>query len=130
MSSTNNIIFSLSPISYNPVILPKTKSVDIKIIDSRVNSTTWNLYASIEKEPISENGFYLVSAVIFEKFDGDIISLSTTPILIFTSTDTNEDVKVYDITWSVEKGQLLSLEKNALEINEEYNTKVIWNIEE
>lgn len=130
MSSTNNIIFSLSPISYNPVILPKTKSVDIKIIDSRVNSTTWNLYASIEKEPISENGFYLVSAVIFEKFDGDIISLSTTPILIFTSTDTNEDVKAYDITWSVEKGQLLSLEKNALEINEEYNTKVIWNIEE
>lgn len=130
MSSTNNIIFSLSPISYNPVILPKTKSVDIKIIDSRVNSTTWNLYASIEKEPISENGFYLVSAVIFEKFDGDIISLSTTQILIFTSTDTNEDVKVYDITWSVEKGQLLSLEKNALEINEEYNTKVIWNIEE
>ncbi len=130
MSSTNNIIFSLSPISYNPVILPKTKSVDIKVVDSRVNSTTWNLYASIEKEPISENGFYLVNAVIFEKFDGDIISLSTTPVLIFTGTDTKEDVKVYDITWSVEKGPLLSLEKNALEINEEYNTKVIWNIEE
>ena len=88
------------------------------------------MYASIEKEPISENGFYLVSAVIFEKFDGDIISLSTTPVLIFTSTDIKEDVRVYDITWSVEKGPLLSLEKNALEINEEYNTKVIWNIEE
>lgn len=44
-SAPNNVVFSLNPISTLPVILPKSDSTSLKIVDSRVNSTPWKLYA-------------------------------------------------------------------------------------
>lgn len=44
-SAPNNVVFSLNPISTLPVILSKSDSTSLKIVDSRVNSTPWKLYA-------------------------------------------------------------------------------------
>ena len=48
--ATKMIVFELSPISLNPILCPKKESIIIHVTDTRVNSTNWRLYATLEKE--------------------------------------------------------------------------------
>lgn len=139
MEVDNNIVFSLTPILFSPVILPKTKEIVLKIVDSRVTKTSFKIYVSLEKEISSENGFTLEGAVIFKTFDEKIIILDENETLIYTNEedleskdvngDVNGQVNVYNLTYSTDKGILLSLANNALEVNEEYITSIFWKIE-
>ena len=129
-SAPNNVVFSLNPISTLPVILPKSDSTSLKIVDSRVNSTPWKLYAKVIKEMISNNGFKLTNAIVFKDFNDNVLTLGEDPTLVFTGNANNGNPEVYNLTWSVEKGLLLNLEDNPLFVNEEYTTSIVWNIEE
>ena len=129
-SAPNNVVFSLNPISTLPVILPKSDSTSLKIVDSRVNSTPWKLYAKVIKEMISNNGFKLTNAIVFKDFNDNVLTLGEDPTLVFTGNENNGSPEVYNLTWSVEKGLLLNLEDNPLFVNEEYTTSIVWNIEE
>ena len=51
-------------------------------------------------------------------------------LLVYTGENNEGTNKITTVTCSTDKGILLSLENNALEINEEYNAKVVWTIEE
>ena len=128
--ANNNIIFEMTPISYNPVILPKKEELILTIIDSRVNTSNWKLYAYLSQVMTSNNGFTLEEAITFKKTDNEEIKLTTNPSLIFTGEANNGTTSVTNITWSKEKGLLLNLDNNPLEINEEYSTKIIWSLEE
>ena len=130
MDAPSSVNFLLKPISKEPVILPKVKDFTIKIIDSRLNSSSWKIFVTMLSDMISENGFNLDECVVFKNFDDELISLNKNPILIYTGSDNSGSTKVYNITWSQEKGLLLCLVNNALEINEEYFTKLKWTIEE
>ena len=120
----------MTPISYNPVILPKKEELILTIIDSRVNTSNWKLYAYLSQVMTSNNGFTLEEAITFKKTDNEEIKLTTNPSLIFTGEANNGTTSVTNITWSKEKGLLLNLDNNPLEINEEYSTKIIWSLEE
>lgn len=130
MESPTNIEFSLTPILLDPVILPKKEENIIKIIDSRLTSSNWNLYVHLSNPMHSINGYTLLNAVVFKKFDNSTVILNEVPSLVFTGNETSGDVEVHNVTWSVNNGLLLRLIDNALEVNEEYNTKVIWSIRE
>lgn len=130
LEAPNIITFSLIPLSFDPTILPKTKEHNTKIVDSRVNSSIWKLLVRISGPMTSENGFELIDSIIFKKFDNEIVVLKETPSVVFTGNTNDGNVETYDITWSTEKGLMLSLENSALEINEEYSTDVIWSVEE
>lgn len=130
VDGTNNLPFSLIPVSINPTILPTSISTLLKIIDSRINSTNFKLYVKILEPLKSKNGKILNDAVIFKDFDDNIYILDDNPKLVYTGEENKGSPLVTDITWSNEKGILLSLKNNALEVNEEYNTKIIWDIEE
>ena len=78
----------------------------------------------------SETGKVLTDAVIFKNLDDSISTLNENNLLVYTGENNEGTNKITTVTWSTDKGILLSLENNALEINEEYNAKVVWTIEE
>ena len=122
--------FDLTPISINPVILPKNKEISIKVVDSRLNSTEWKIYAYIDNSPTSIFGYVLDNALVFKKFDDKIITLNKTPQLVYTGTLNGGDVLRTVLTFSKEKGPLLDLSFNSLEINEEYFATIYFKLEE
>ena len=116
--------------SYLPNINPKIKETTIKVADSRQTHTDWKLYVSIEKPLESVSGFKLPNALVFKNFDNSITTLNEVPTLIFTSTSVSSIAQMHKLTYSKEKGILLDLTNKYLEKNEEYQTNIIWNIEE
>lgn len=122
--------FLLEPISNNPVILPKDRELIINVVDSRINSSNWKIYATLKKQFISQMGFILKDALIFKKFDNEIITLDETPKLVFNGSDNNGDVSNTIITFSKQMGPLLDLSNNSLEVNEEYFSEIYFKLEE
>lgn len=126
----NNFPFELTPINLNPVILPTKNSTTLIIVDSRKISSNWKLYIKLIDSMKSKNNNILNNSVIFKKLDDNIISLTENDEHIFTGEANDGSPKITNLTYSTNKGILLSLENNALEINTEYNAKVQWSIKE
>lgn len=130
MEGTKVFKFLLAIISADPIILPKDRSITLKVVDSRINSSNFKIYAYIENPVKSQNGYILEDALVFEKLDDEMIVLNDTPQLIFTGTDNGGSPKRTTIEWSRTKGPLLDLSNNFLEANEEYFAEVKFVIEE
>lgn len=75
-SAPTTINFNLKPISINPLLCGKNESVIIKITDTRINKTPWNLYASINEE-LTSNGKSLNKGLIFYDENENIFPLCT-----------------------------------------------------
>lgn len=112
------------------MIFGRNESISLKIVDSRVNSSEWKVYAYIENPLTSQGSYTLKDALVFKKLDDEVVILNESPTLIFTGTSNDENAKRTLITWSKEKGPLLDLTNSALEANEEYFAEVIFVLEE
>lgn len=123
------ISFSSTPIS-NTYIFPKTNDLKTKIVDSRLNSSDWKLYAYINNPLTSTSGYTLENALVFKKFDDEIITLTNSPEIVFTGSNNQGIVNFKELNWSTEKGPLLNLTSDALEANEEYFATIYFTIEE
>ena len=121
--------FSLVPIS-GTYIFPKASALKTKIVDSRLTSSDWKLYAYIDKPLTSMNGFVLENSLVFKKFDDTIITLTTSPVVVYTGNNSGGIVNFEELDWSTEKGPLLDLTNDFLEANEEYFATVYFSIEE
>lgn len=129
LNVNEEVNFSNIPIN-NTLIFPKTNDLKMKIVDSRLNSSDWKLYVYINKPLTSPNGFILENSLVFKKFDDEIITLSSNPTLVFTGENNNGTVSFKELNWSTEKGPLLDLTNDALEVNEEYFSTINFNLEE
>lgn len=127
-SATSPISFKLEPISTSPIICPKNSNITIKITDTRVDNTPWNLYATIEDDLTSENDYTLPFSLIFIDENNIKHYLSTEKTLIYQNT-TSETPKVTNITYEENKGILLEL-RTPIVNNNTYKTNIIWSIEE
>lgn len=123
------IDFSRVPIN-DTYIFPKVNDLKTKVVDSRLTSSDWKLYAYVNNLPTSVNGFVLENALVFKKFDNDMIPLDTSPVIVYTGSNNEGIIKFEDINWSTEKGPLLDLTNTALEANEEYFSTIYFSIEE
>ncbi len=123
---TKEIKFSLNPISTNPIICPRSNQVIIKIIDSRVNSSDWKLYASINHDLTSEDNKVLKDSLVFIDQDSNINTLSENKTLIYTGENNNGEVNV---DWQNKKGILLLI-KDVISNNTTYEATITWTIEE
>ena len=123
------IDFSRVPIN-NTYIFPKVNDLKTKVVDSRLTSSDWKLYAYVNNLPTSVNGFVLENVLVFKKFDNDMIPLDTSPVIVYTGSNNEGIIKFEDINWSTEKGPLLDLTNAALEANEEYFSTIYFSIEE
>lgn len=128
IDAPKTITFDLIPISNNPIICPKQNKLEITIVDSRINETTWNLYISIKKEPTSSNGHILEKALIFKDNNNNITELSQSKILIATGTKEKDESKTTTITQEKETGILLQILKE-IKNNTEYKTHINWELE-
>lgn len=126
---TENIPFSQNKISQKPLILSKKNQTIITIVDSRINHTKWKLFANFINPMIERSGMILIDSLLFKKFNNEIIKLTTNKKLVYEANNTSENVEVNKITFSVDKGLLLSPNKNLLE-DEDYSTLIIWTLEE
>lgn len=106
--------------SNTPQIIPLTQDVEAVVPLEQTGPSLNTSYLDTHSVTINKQGLYLV-----------LYHLSAAP-----SMDGNLTVSVRlngaKIPGSEvnSEGILLSLENNALEINEEYNAKVVWTIEE
>ena len=124
-----SIDFSNIPIN-DTYIFPKTSELKTKIVDSRLNSSDWKLYAYIDNPLTSSNGFILENALVFKKFNNEVITLNSNPTLVYTGENNGGIVSFKELNWSTEKGPLLDLTNDALEVNEEYFSTINFSIEE
>ena len=129
LDANASIDFSLVPIK-NTYIFPKTKELKTKIVDSRLTSSDWKLYVYINNPLTSSNGFILEKALIYKKFDDEIITLTSNPVIVYTGSNNQGIVSFKELNWSTEKGPLLDLTDEALEANEEYFSTIYFSIEE
>ena len=122
------IEFSNIPLS-GTHIFSKASDLKTKIVDSRINSSDWKLYVYINNTPTSASGFILENALVFKKFNDEIVTLTTSPTLVYTGKNNEGKVNFDELNWSKEKGPLLDLTNDALEINEEYFATIYFYIE-
>lgn len=128
LKTTENIPFSTIPVSYNPIIIHKKNMTEIKVVDSRINSTKWKLYINYVNPMISGDKV-LIDSLKFKKFDNELINLTTNKQLVYESNSNNGNVEVSNITFSTDKGLIIIPNKNLL-MDEDYCTLIIWSIEE
>lgn len=129
LSVTDNTVFDLTPIPGEPKMLPKKVNQVITVVDSRTVSTPWKLYVYFTNPMASINDSFLTDALVFKKFDNEIVTLKSTPVLVYEDKGSDGSVTIRKVTFSTEKGLLVDLKNNSLRTDEEYSTKIVWSLE-
>lgn len=119
--------FVLNPISLSPILCPKENELVIKVIDSRIHSSNWKLYASIDHD--LKNGDDVLENSIVLKKDDEITVLNGEPKLIYTGSDNNGNTLVTNVSFGVNDGILLSI-NNPIKNNILYSAIISYSIEE
>ena len=128
-SASKIVNFKLSPISLNPILCPRSSDLIINVIDSRVSSTDWKLYAAIKHDLISEDGIVLENGLVYKDENGKITVLSSTPTLVYTGNKNDGNTLNTSVTWNNDEGILLMITDKIIN-NVEYETNIVWTIEE
>lgn len=128
-TATKYFEFKLSPISDNPLLYPRLNDLIITVTDSRVNSSPWRLYATINHDLESDDGITLKDSLVYVNNLGEISVLSSTPTLVYTGESNDGSLKVTNISWNENEGILFQL-KDYLENKKEYKAEITWILEE
>lgn len=123
------ISFNLKAIKTNPILCPKNNKLVVTVTNSRINSTTWSLYASIDKDLTTDDGNILPNSLVFLDTDNNLNILSSTKTLIYQGEDNKGDTKVTEVVFQEDEGILLQILETLI-ANSEYKTKINWSIEE
>ena len=127
LSSASSILnFNLIPINNNPILCPRSSELVVKVIDSRVNGSDWKLYASISEKLKTISGEIFDGEIVYRDSSGNIYNLSSTPTLVYTGVSSVLDTTV---SWNEDEGILLMINDKIIS-GLEYETKIVWSIEE
>lgn len=121
------IVFQKPLVSNDPLILGrKEKELTMSVVDSRAISSAWYLYAYIDK-PLStaDDKHTLPDSLIYVDSDNKIITLGTSPTLIFSGTENEGITKTTLIEWSEGTGILFKVIA-PLYNGESYSTLIHW----
>lgn len=127
-TATKYFEFKLSPISNNPLLYPRLNDLIITVTDSRVDSSPWKLYATINHDLESDDGIILKDSLVYVNNLGEISILSSTPTLVYTGESNGGSIKVTNISWNENEGILFQL-KDYLENKKEYKAEITWILE-
>lgn len=121
------IVFEKPFVSKDPLILGrKEKQLTMSVVDSRAISSTWYLYAYINK-PLStvDNKYTLPDSLIYIDNNNKITTLDSSPTLIFSGTENEGITKTTDIEWKESTGILFKVIA-PLYNGESYSTLINW----
>lgn len=122
-----SLTFSLTPFHTNPVLCPRKSEATIKVLDSRLVSTDWKLFAVLVTELKSEENHYLKDGLVF--FDANSIQiLGEEKLLIYEGSQNEGDLKVTTINWDITEGIVLQI-LEAIYNNEIYKATVSFILE-
>ena len=121
------INFILQPVSTNPLLLAKSEDIVIKITDSRIDSSDWKLYASINND-LKDKESVLPNSIIYLK-DGKLNVLSEDKTLIYQGKNNEGTTLETNVTFLSNEGILASIEK-SIDINKIYTATITWTLEE
>lgn len=129
LTGPDAVTFLLSPVSLEPLLCARQSELTLTVVDSRVNSTVWHLYASVNHDLVNSDGHYLPSSIIFLDDDNVVKPLSSDKTLIYTgAAGVEEETKTTEITFKVDEGILLQILEPVF--NETTYTALInWEIE-
>ena len=99
------------------------------VTDSRINSSAWKLYATINHDLTNQEGKILRDSLVFKDSTNDIIVLSNQPTLVYTGESNGGQIKVTEVVWDVDAGILLQI-LDYIENNTQYNAVITWSITE
>lgn len=108
--------------SINNDYVSKSKDYLVRIVDGRRVKNGFKLYANIDSELTSLNGYVLENGLVFRKLDGEVISLSKDKKLIYEESS-NSNI-LYNLNFYKDRGPLLDIKDKYLLINEEYFSNV------
>ena len=130
-SAPTKIEFQRPVIQTDPVILGrKEESMQIEVIDGRVISKEWYLYAYIDSELKTSDGKYsLPNSLIFMEADGNIHTLGKEPTLVYTGVGNEGMAKTTIINWSQKQGILFKVIE-PLYNGETYSAEIHWMLVE
>ena len=126
-SYPNVINFILKPVSTNPLLLAKSEDIVIKITDSRIDSSDWKLYASINND-LKDKDSTLPNSIIYLK-DGKVNVLSENKTLVFQGKNNEGTTLETNVTFLHDEGILASIE-NSVDVNKTYTATITWTLEE
>lgn len=128
-SASKIVNFKLVPISLSPILCPRSSELVVNVIDSRVTSTDWKLYASIKHDLISPQEVTLKDSLVYKDDTGKITVLSSTPTLVYTGKKNDGSTLNTSVTWKDDEGILLMITDKLIN-GMEYETNIIWTVEE
>lgn len=126
----DQIYFKTSnPVSLNPLLFGRDDdNWKLQVYDSRIESTPWNIYATVNGTLLSENNHKLTDAIVY--YDGvNINVLNENKTLVYTGASNAGETLITDVTWDNNRGILLSVENEPVFIGETYKTDIDWSIE-
>ncbi len=126
-SYPTTINFILQAVKTNPLLLAKSSDIIVKVMDSRINSSDWKLYVSIDSN-LQDKGSILPDSLVF--LNGDEINvLSNTKTLVYTGQNNEGVLKETEVVFSAAEGILAQI-KEKIEINKTYTATINWILEE
>ncbi len=128
-SASKMVSFKLSPISYNPILCPRNNDVIVTVMDSRVSSSNWKLYAFVNHDLISSSSDVFDGALVYRDSDGNIFHLQDKPALVYTGTSNDGNTVTTEVKWKDDEGILLLI-NNKIISGKEYTANIVWTIEE
>lgn len=128
-SAPTRIEFQRPVLQTNPVILGrKEESMTVTVIDGRVISKEWYLYAYVDDDmKTSDNKYSLPKSLIFIGTDGTMHTLSKEPTLVYTGTGNDGMAKTTNIIWSQKQGILFKVIE-PLYNGETYSAEIHWKL--
>lgn len=79
------------------LVIDKTTELKVMVTDSRINSSAWKLYATINHDLTNQEGKILRDSLVFKDSTNDIIVLSNQPTLIYMGESNGGQIKVTEV---------------------------------
>lgn len=126
-SYPTTVDFILQAVKTNPLLLAKSSDIIVKVMDSRINSSDWKLYVSIDSN-LQDKGSILLDSLVF--LNGDELNiLSNTKTLVYIGQNNEGVLKETEVVFSAAEGILAQI-KEKIEINKTYTATINWILEE
>ena len=121
------IVFQKPPVINSPLILGRKEiHLTMSVVDSRAISSNWYLYAYIDKPlSTSDNKHFLPDSLVYIDNNNDIITLGSSPTLIFSGSENGGTTKTTTIEWKENTGILFRV-ISPLYNGESYSTFINW----
>ncbi len=129
-SAPSIIKFKTIPYKTEPILCSRQTNSPIVITDTRINGGKYSLYAKINHNLISKNGYVLTDSLVFVAPDKTITPLTSDSFLVYKGEKNSQDAQTYEITWPNDEGIILSVNNEPIRVGEKYTATITWSIKE